>query len=48
MFEFNNENADSLSKDVEQAYKNFQLLDGFGNDMVYDRVDVGLIKDWWG
>lgn len=47
MFEFNNESADSLSKDVEQAYKTFQLLDEFGNDMVYDRVDVDLIKDWW-
>ena len=48
MFYFCNEDAQTLEYDCQQAYQFFDVKDTQGNDMIYDRIDVELIKSWWG
>lgn len=47
MFEFNDEESTVLWNDIRETYKIFQLLDEDGNDMIYDRINTDLIKNWW-
>ena len=47
MFQFVNDSPKQLQKDVEQMYKLFGAYDESGNDMIYDRVNTGIIANWW-
>jgi len=47
MFYFCNEDAEILQNDCQQAYQLFEVKDVQGNDMIYDRIDVNIIKSWW-
>ncbi len=47
MFHFCNESAECLAKDVEYANSVYSVLDEDGKDMVYDRIDPKIIKNWW-
>lgn len=48
MFYFCNESAEVLQNDCRRAYQLFEVMDVYGNDMIYDRIDDNLIKSWWG
>lgn len=47
MCSFANEDSEKLVEDIQSAYATFKVLDEDGNDMVYDRIDCSIIKDWW-
>ncbi|MBE6619427.1 MAG: hypothetical protein E7626_06595 [Ruminococcaceae bacterium] len=47
MFHFCNESPDALAEDVEYANSVYSVTDENGNDMVYDRIDPEIIKNWW-
>lgn len=47
MFTFCNTDPAYLEDDVEKAYKLFSAKDASGNDLVYDRLNASLLKDWW-
>lgn len=47
MFYFCNEDAEILQDDCQQAYQLFEVKDVQGSDMIYDRIDVNVIKSWW-
>lgn len=48
MFQFVNYSPMQLRKDVEKMYELFSVYDEHGSDMIYDRIDVSLIAQWWG
>lgn len=44
---FCSESADELASAVKKMYEFVSVLDTDGNDMIFDRVDAGVIKHWW-
>lgn len=47
MFHFYNQDISSLQKDVKLANMYFTALDENENDLVYDRIDSGMLKNLW-
>lgn len=47
MFTFGNPSSERLMKDVEEAYKIFSTIGMSGEDLVYDRVDPIIVREWW-
>lgn len=39
--------ADELADSVEKVYELFAARDTDGNDMIYDRMDVEMLRNWW-
>lgn len=47
MYYFCDEDADALETSVREAYKHIRVLDENGNDMLFDRIDPGVIAESW-
>lgn len=47
VFAFSSESEEELKNDVRLAYEKLVILDENGNDMIYDRLDVENISNWW-
>lgn len=45
---FVNRSPKALAVDVAEANAAIYVLDGDGQDMVHDRVDPSIVRDWWG
>lgn len=43
VFAFSNESWERLKDDVDKAYTKLKILDEYGNDMIYDRMDTDVI-----
>lgn len=41
------ENVSDIVKDVKKAYDLVSILDENGNDLIYDRIDLDVIENWW-
>lgn len=39
--------VDELADNVKLVYELFSAVDTEGNDMIYDRMDVEMIRHWW-
>lgn len=44
---FCNENVDCLVEDAKKMYELVSVLDQHGSDMIYDRMDLEIIREWW-
>lgn len=44
---FVNRSADALASDVAAANAAIEVFDEIGRDMVHDRVDPAIVRDWW-
>lgn len=47
MYYFCDESADALEESVRKAYELVTVLDDNGNDMLYDRIDSGVVASSW-
>lgn len=47
MYYFCDESADALEDSVRKAYELVTVLDDNGNDMLYDRIDSGVVASSW-
>lgn len=44
---FSDESPNHLRETVLEAYRHFSATGDMGEDMVYDRIDVDLLLNWW-
>ena len=47
MYYFCDESADALEESVTKAYEYVNVLDENGEDMLFDRIDPGVIAKSW-
>lgn len=47
MFHFYNDSPEELSKDVDYANRAFIALDENKQDIVFERMDSNIIREWW-
>ena len=47
MYYFCDEDADALEASTQEAYSRIKVLDENGEDMLFDRIDPGVIADSW-
>lgn len=36
-----------LKEDIKMAYDEIRIINNKGQDMIYDRIDINCIEDWW-
>ena len=47
MFSFCDESGERIAEDMETAYSLFKVAGTNGEDLIYDRIDTFVVKDWW-
>lgn len=47
MFSFCDNSAGFIKEQIDTAYKKINVLSENGTDLIYDRIDTDLIKNWW-
>ena len=47
MYYFCDESAEALDRSVEKAYEMINVLDENGEDMLFDRIDRGVVAKFW-
>lgn len=47
MFSFCNEDPSVLAESVENAYREFSIIGDNNEDLLYDKLDPDIIRNWW-